>query len=631
MKHLSPLFAAALAAGVAAQDPAPSGQGTPPPGQDRDLTELSLEQLMAVPVEVGARHEESFASTAASVFVLNEPEIRRSGMRSVGDLLRLVPGLIIAQDVPGAFGYSSRLGEHSFAGMLVLLDGERLYTTLLRREYFQAIDLPISNIERIEVIRGPGGARWGDRATQGVVNIVTKKAKDAQGARVAALAGTEERGSLTGRYGGTVGDDTSYYVYAKTTRRDGGWPNTSGDRWDNDRAGARIDTKFGDDVTMTVDGEYHTSLLSDSYAYDPGYISDNDIKGGHLKSRLRWDHHERGETELRLAGEAYDQDIRENDTGVFAEHLIWQEHLFSATVQHMARLGESHRLTIGAGIRHLTVDKWYWSSVSGDKYNEARSDVFASWDWDVFEHVRLTLGGNFGYLDGKDQHGTDLQPDLRIAWTPSPETTLWAGFGTNREPDRHVPDSGLVVTQKQSQLRSYEIGARRRWGDTLLLQADTFVYDLTDQESSSSTDPGSGATLYEYDGRTEAFGGELVATWNPTKQLRLTSFLATTQANAEHIGPDYTTAEKEVPNTRAGASVGWEPLPDLEVDCHVLYTEHHNAVPTWWRVDLRVGYRWSDRTSIEVVGQNLTDPHHPEYWYEEESQRGVYFQIAHRF
>ena len=140
---------------------------------------------------MSSRQSQPLAGTAASVFVLNEPEIRRSGLRSVPELLRLVPGLIIAQDVPGAYGFSSRLGEYGFSGMLVLIDGQRLYTTLLRREYWQAIDLPVEIIERIEVVRGPGGARWGDKATQGVINIVTRRAKNVAGARVSGVVGTE--------------------------------------------------------------------------------------------------------------------------------------------------------------------------------------------------------------------------------------------------------------------------------------------------------------------------------------------------------------------------------------------------------------------------------------------------------
>ena len=192
LRHFLPLTTLCLPALAQSQsspqDPQAAGSN------DLDLEDLSLEELMDVSVEVGSRQSEPLSKTAASVFVLTEQDIRRSGMRSVPELLRLVPGLIIAQDVPGAYGFSSRLGEYEFAGMLVLIDGQRLYTTLLRREYWQAIDLPLETIERIEVVRGPGGSRWGDKASQGVINIVTKKANErTRGLRVTGWAGTEER------------------------------------------------------------------------------------------------------------------------------------------------------------------------------------------------------------------------------------------------------------------------------------------------------------------------------------------------------------------------------------------------------------------------------------------------------
>ncbi|MCC7063103.1 MAG: TonB-dependent receptor [Planctomycetes bacterium] len=633
MNRLAFLLAeAALLAGLAAQT-SPDAQNPAPQPQEptMDLTDMSLEQLMEVAVEVGARHQESLASTAASVYVLNEPEIRRSGMRSIPDLLRLVPGLIIAQDVPGAFGFSSRLGEHNFSGMLVLIDGERLYATLLRREYWQAIDLPIENIERIEVVRGPGGARWGDKASQGVVNIVTKKAKNVAGLRTTGVIGTEERGTASVRFGGSLGEQTDYYLYAKMAERDGGWPGVSGDRWGADRVGMRVDTKLAENLEVTIDGDVHDSFLGDSYEVDPGFSSLNYIKGGHLKSRWRWTHEDNETTELRLAFEAYDQDIRDFQNNAFYEHLIWKEQLYSATLQHSMRLAAAHRLTLGDGVRQLDVDNLYVDADVAERYHDTRTDLFASWDWDLTENLRLTLGGNLGYVDGHRTVGVDMQPDVRLAWTPRPDFTIWTGLSANREPDQRIHDSGIVVKRRASNLLAYELGLRQRWDDEFLLQIDAFLYDDDREENGTTTDPGTGATLYETGGRTHAFGGEASLTWHPEKHWRFTSWIATTQANAQNFEPDEFTIEVEVPRTRAGLTIGWEPLPGLELDSNVLYTEKHAGVPSWWRLDLRVGYRISDQTSFSLVGQNLTDSHHQEYWYDEESQRGVYFMVSHQF
>jgi iron complex outermembrane receptor protein len=628
-----------LAAALSAQtDPGPQD---PPPTVEAelDLTELSLEQLMEVPVEVAARHRESVLTTAASVFVLNEPEIRRSGLRSVPELLRLVPGLIIAQDVPGAYGFGSRLGEPSFAGMLVLLDGQRLYTTLLRREYWQAIDVPVENIERIEVVRGPGGARWGDKASQGVINIVTKKAADAQGVRVTAAGGTEERAIAGFRYGDALGEDTHFYVYSRFAERDGGHPTTAGDRWTNSRIGMRADSKLSERVGITLDGEYHDSYLGDSYivaAGDPSYSSHNQIKGGHAKALVHYDSPDGHRTELRVGLDAYDQDIRDHEADANVYHLRWREELFTTTLQQTWRLGADHSLTLGAAIRHLTVERLSVFSNNGREYNESRGDAFAAWDWSLCPEFRLTIGGNLGYQDGLNTTGVDVQPDARLAWMPDPALTIWAGVSANEEPDTRYRDSGLFVTRKSNNTIAYELGLRRRWGERFLLQVDTFLYELDDQIADETTDPGSGATLYQSDAATTAFGGEVTATWNVVDGVRLSGYVATTQADSRgfaesFLGSTREDIENEVPRTRGAFTLGWEPVPGLELDSNVLYTERHAGIGTWWRVDLRAAWRLHDRTTVEVVGQNLTDPDHVEYYYEEAIQRGVYAMVTHRF
>lgn len=609
-------------------------QATSGSAADFNLAELSLEQLMEVPVEVGARQAETLFKTAASVFVLNEPEIRRSGMRSVGELLRLVPGLIIAQDVPGAYGFSSRLGEYGFSGMLVLIDGQRLYTTLLRREYFQAIDLPIEVIERIEVVRGPGGARWGDKASQGVINIVTKKAADTKGLRATGVVGTEEYLIGSFRFGAAASPDTDWYLYGKLAQRDGGYPNVAGDRWDNNSIGARVDTALAANQHLTIDGLYHDSFLGDSYEIAPGFSSLNMIKGGHVKAKLRLDHGDAW-TEARAAVDGYDQDIRDYVDNVPDEFLRYREELFDATLQHSWRAAEDHTLTVGVGLRSLTVENFRVFAGEGEEYNETRGDMFAAWDWDLSETVRLTLGGNVGYQDGRNGSGVDAQPDVRLLWTPTESFSAWTGVSANHEPDRKVADSGLLVRRVSSQMLAYELGLRQRFGDELLLMVDGFVYDIENQINGFTTDPGSGATLYESGGRTTAFGGEVYAAWKPYEHVRVTAFLATTEANSrnfdETIFGDPDTIEGQVPRLRGGATFGFDPAPGLEIDCNVLYTQGRADIDRWWRVDLRLGWLVSDDTSFELVGQNLTDPHHAEYFFLEEVERGCYFMVTHRF
>jgi iron complex outermembrane receptor protein len=619
--------AAACTFAIAQQAPRPAGAGEP--------AELSLEQLLQLPVEVAARQGESLATTAAAVYVLDETTIRRSGMRSVGELLRLVPGLIIAQDVPGAYGFSSRIGEYEFAGMLVLIDGQRLYPTLVGREYFQAIDLPVEVIQRIEVLAGPGGARWGDKASQGVINIVTKKASDAQGASVSGLAGTEERLLGNMRVGAPIGDASHFYVYGQVARRDGGWPNTAGDRWDNNNIGARIDSKVSDNAELSFDGFYHDSFLGDSFEIDPGFSSLNYIKGGHVKSRLRFDHGGGEWTELRGAIDGYDQDVRDYRNNVPDEHLRYREQMFDLAVQHSFRLAPDHTITVGVDLRSLAVSNFLVVAGTGRHYNATRSDVFATWDWDVASNVRITLGGNVGYQDGPDGSGADAQPDARVSWAVSKDTTLWTALSANREPDQKIPDSGVLVTREASHLLAWELGWRQRIGEVALLQANGFAYKVSNQVNGTFVDPGTGATMFVNNGSTDAFGGELVASWLPFDHARATAWVAATEANSRHFDPatfpDPTTIEGQVPPLRGGLTAGFDPVPGFELDTNLLYTQEHAGIPTWWRLDLRAGWHTSPQTLWEVVGQNLTDPHHPESFFLEEVQRGFYVMFTHAF
>jgi iron complex outermembrane receptor protein len=333
---------------------------------------------------------------------------------------------------------------------------------------------------------------------------------------------------------------------------------------------------------------------------------------------------------MRTAADFYDQDIDDVRDGALEDRLRFREELFSADVTHSRRLAEDHRVSIGAGIRQLTVEFLRTASGFGREYNETRGDLHASWDWQVASDVRLTLGGNIGYLDGRTTTGVDAQPDARIAWTPEPDLLVWAGLSGNEEPDNHLQSAGTLTTRKSPELLAYEVGLRKRWNETFLLQLDAFVYDVDDQVSDVATSPGL-PTMYVVDGETNAYGGELTMTWRPLDDARVTAWGATTQANSQHFQAGAFTAEVEVPRTRAGLTLGLTPTEGLELDSVLLYTEQHAGVPTWFRWDLRLGFRPDENTQVAAVAQNITDPHHPEYFYLEEVERGFYLLVSHSF
>jgi iron complex outermembrane receptor protein len=179
-----------------------------------DLTDLDLEQLMKVRITSVSKREERLLRTPAAAFVITQEDIRRSGARDIPDLLRMVPGIQVARINSSEWAVSARWFNHRFANkLLVLVDGRTVYSPMVGGTFWEAHNIPLADIERIEVIRGPGGTVWGANAVNGVINIITKRAEETQGGLLTLGAGTQERAFGGFRYGGKLGVSAFYRVY----------------------------------------------------------------------------------------------------------------------------------------------------------------------------------------------------------------------------------------------------------------------------------------------------------------------------------------------------------------------------------------------------------------------------------
>jgi len=211
----------------------------------RDLTEISLDELVNLKVTSVSKKPENLAQAPAAIAVITGEDIRRSGVTTIAEALRLAPGLEVARVDSITWAISSRGFNDLFANkLLVLMDGRSVYTPLFSGVYWDVQDTLLEDIDRIEVIRGPGAALWGANAVNGVINITTKSAKETQGGLITGGAGTEERGFGSVRYGGQINDQAWYRVYAKYFNRDDSATpsgNPAGDDWDGLRGGFRVD------------------------------------------------------------------------------------------------------------------------------------------------------------------------------------------------------------------------------------------------------------------------------------------------------------------------------------------------------------------------------------------------------
>ena len=264
-----------------------------------DLTEFSIEDLMQVKVVSAAKMEQAVQDTAAAVYVITADDIRRSGVTNVMEALRLAPGVEVSRIDSSRWAITIRGFNGRFANkLLVMIDGRTVYNNQFSGVYWEIQDLFLPDIERIEVIRGPGGSLWGANAVNGVINIITKNTKDTQSGLVSLTAGNLERAIAGIRYGGKLGDDAHYRLYGQFTQRGslvaaaGG---DAGDNWNIGSGGFRLDWTPSARDTVAAQGGYYNGNFNQNYMfptliapYSERWLSSANATGGSLQAR--WEH-----------------------------------------------------------------------------------------------------------------------------------------------------------------------------------------------------------------------------------------------------------------------------------------------------------------------------------------------------
>src|SRR5690349_8664506 len=334
-----------LGSSVSAQN-----QGVP------DIARMSIEDLMNMEVTSVSKHTQRVSDSAAAVFVITQEDIRRSGAANIPEALRMVPGVEVARIDENKWAIGSRGFNGRFDNkLLVLIDGRSVYTPLFSGVYWNVQDVLLEDVDRIEVIRGPGATLWGANAVDGVINIITKSAKNTQGGLVTAEAGSEERTAESVRYGGKVKDNTYYRVYGKYFDW---YPSidatgaTASDGWHALRGGFRVDSNLTTTNSFTIQGDiYHDnfgetltvpSLTSPTFSST--YPNNGYNSGGNLLGR--WNHSfSRSSTSLQMY---YDR-TNIADPTVFSDH----ESVYDIDFQHDIHLGESQELVWGFGYRSI--------------------------------------------------------------------------------------------------------------------------------------------------------------------------------------------------------------------------------------------------------------------------------------
>lgn len=407
-----------------------------------ELMDLSLEELMEVEVSSVGRKLQKVSEAPAAVYVISQEDIRRSGATSIPEVLRLVPGLSVARVDGSTWSVASRGFNGRFLNKLqVLIDGRSVYSPPFSAVHWDMQDTLLNDIERIEVVRGPGGTLWGSNAVNGVINVITKKAKDTQGTLVKAGFGTEEQGFSSVRYGGKAGERAYYRAFVKYFNRgpQKSYPyedidlvgNASDfgeahDDWNAFRGGFRIDAATSAQNDFTLQGEAYSGTagtnmllptleLGTKVFYEQA--SDTPFAGGFLLGR--WQHQFAADGDLALQI-YYDHGYRDQQTQA---KTIWD--VLDVDFQHRFQLGSRQELLWGLGYR-LTSDELEDGELVEFSDHSTNDQLFSLFVQDeislIPDKLRLLVGSKFEH---NDYTGFEYQPNLRLIWTPSSRHTLW--------------------------------------------------------------------------------------------------------------------------------------------------------------------------------------------------------------
>jgi iron complex outermembrane receptor protein len=632
------------------------------------LKQMSVEELMGVEITSVSRREEPLRDAAAAIAVLTQEKLRRSGAETVPDALRMVPGIHVGQQTAsswavGARGFSSVTSEK----LLVLSDTRSVYTPLFSGVLWDVQDYLFEDIDRIEVIRGPGAALWGSNAVNGIVNITTRSARDTHGTYLEAGAGTFDRARVAARYGGETAGGVHYRIFGKyLDRRETQHvaPDTD-DEWRLGHVGFRTDWSGADRDSFTVQGDAYSGdvgkLLPAATVIgrdNPQGELDTRVSGGNVLARWRRSSSESSDLQVR----AY-YDYTRRDDPSFLDTL----HTFDIDIQQRFAASERHEILWGASYR-LTSNRNRSGgvfAVDPEKSDDQLLSGFIQDQMTLAESVQLTIGTK---LEENDFSGFEVQPSIRLAWSPRADQTVWSAVSrAARVPTRLERDIAIEVTPpgnnpvvgllgnddfKAERLTAYEVGYRFQPVTNLSFDLALFYNDyerLASLEFGTFFVGPDGRLVVPIvnenltSGRTR--GAELQLEWSPADYWHVTAVYTHLDMSLTPSGADNNRGEWFEGSTPRGI-VGlrsWLTLGErFEVDAHFRHQSRIRQMPVafmgegvdaYSELDLRLGWRASAHWELSLVGQNLLHDQHAEFGPSAsrgEIERGAYLKATWR-
>lgn len=638
----------------------------------RELLNMSLAELSNIEVTSVSKKAEKANEAAAAVFVITQEDIKRSGATSIPEALRMVPGVDVAQAGSHDWAVSVRGFNSQFANkLLVLIDGRTVYNPAFSGTFWEVQDMMLEDIDRIEVIRGPGAAVWGANAVNGVINIITKNAKDTQGGFATASAGNMVRTDNGVRYGVKIGDDSYARLYAKyiddAPQRNVG-PDNSGDGWQKRQAGFRSDSKLSEQDSLTVQGNAYDThegleLTLPSLTAPYSFATPGDMFSSGSNVLVRW-------TRNLSPGSSTATQMYVDNT----QHENGYAHYNATTAdfdfQHTWTGWHGNEVIWGAGYR-MIADHEGTTSVFTLVPQDVNNSVYSAFLQDKItlhpDDVFLTLGSKF---ERNDFTGVEVQPSARLSWLINDSQMAWSSISRAVHPGNRFTDNArmnvgvvppgvpgnpfgvpieLQVVGNQGldseELTAYELGYRIQPMKSVSLDFATFYNEY--RSLFFGTDgtgfPAGGGTYFDQpifaanSNSATSKGFEMSVKLDASKQWQLSaSYSYLDLVFDKKLDPafSFTNNPKNEFNVRSTYLFPH----DVEMTNSLYYVAGLSQanVPGYYRFDTKLSHEIAHGVEVSLAGQNLLQPQHNEfsgflYQNPVEIGRSVYGNISLKF
>lgn len=608
-----------------------------------DLTELPLEDLMNIEVTLAMRKETKLQQTAAAIYVITNDEIRRSGFTTIPDVLRMVPGMQVARIDANKWAVSARGFNSLFSNkLLVLIDGRSVYSPIFSGVLWEAQDVLFEDIDRIEIIRGPGATLWGANAVNGIINIITKNTRDSQGTFLHIGMGSEEKNHGCLRYGGKMGNATYYRVYSKFFNRDNDvyqTGNAADDKWGVFRNGFRVDMEMAEQNTICLQGDIYSGKVQQSIRLsdsDGRLVYETPIRGG--SALCQWIRTFSNTSGLNLHL-SYDNTQRDDDVLVGGNI-----HVIDMDLQHFFKLNSRQEIIWGFGYRFIH-DKMQNSSVAYFDPESRNYQLVSAFVQDEMALIKKRLNLIIGTkLEHNDFTGFEIQPNIRTIWMPQKDRCIWSAISRAvRTPSRADHDLYSFAAKGNrdflsEELTAVEVGTHYRLIDPVYNTLSIFYnhYDklLTLEQ-----------TYMANKKRGNTYGIELTSDIQYFRWWRLRAVysylrirLRLDKDSQDSAGKD---VEGESPRHQFSLNSMMNLRNNLELDFGIRYVSRLSGqdlnVKSYTDMDAHLAWKPCPKLELSLTGHNLLYKQHPEFsagWLvfnTTEIQRSIFVSTTFRF